>query len=258
MNSDCEHIHLSLEERVLTIRMHRPDKKNALTFAMYTAMAKAIRDGLENNDVRVIMLAGLPDCFSSGNDVMDFMQNPPNDFDTPVAHFLTALATAHKPVLAAVNGSAVGIGTTMLLHCDMVIAGTSAGFQMPFVNLALCPEGASSYLVPQLMGHQRAAELLLVGETFDTAKALELGLVNYQVDDSDTEAEARRWAAKIVAQPPESVQIAKRLMKEPHRENIEKALKGEGKLFFERLTSAETAEAITAFIEKRAPDFSRF
>ena len=245
-------------DHILRIEINRPQKKNALTIAMYAAMANAISRAEEDHDIRVIFLHGKEDCFTAGNDLQDFKDYEP---DGGVRHpnpFLAALPKVKKPMVAAVGGIAVGIGTTMLLHCDLVYAGQSAQFRMPFVNLGLCPEAASSFLLPRLIGHQQASELLLLGEAFSAARAQEIGLVNAVYPDAEVIEKAFAQARKLAEQPPASVQLTKALLKRSTSGDIADAMAKEMKHFTERLVSAECAEALSAFFERRKPDFSSF
>jgi enoyl-CoA hydratase/carnithine racemase len=245
-------------ERVLRIQLNRPAKKNALTTGMYRAFAEALRGAESDSDVRAILVHGAPDAFTAGNDLQDFLANPPQGPESPVLVFLDAVTHVDKPLVAAVNGVAVGIGTTMLLHCDLVYAGQDARFALPFVNLGLCPEAASSFLLPALVGYQRAAELLLLGEPFDAAKAHAIGLVT-EVVPNDLALEAAEQAArKLAAKPPASVRLTKQLLKAQTKAMMEAALAEELRHFRERLVSAEAKEAFSAFLEKRRPDFTRF
>jgi enoyl-CoA hydratase/carnithine racemase len=245
-------------ERVLRIQLNRPAKKNALTTGMYRAFAEALRGAASDSDVRAILVHGTPDAFTAGNDLQDFLANPPQGPESPVLVFLDAVTHVDKPLVAAVNGVAVGIGTTMLLHCDLVYAGQDAKFALPFVNLGLCPEAASSFLLPALVGYQRAAELLLLGEPFDAAKAHAIGLVT-EVVPNDLSLEAAGQAArKLAAKPPASVRLTKQLLKAQTKAMMEAALAEELRHFRERLVSAEAKEAFSAFLEKRRPDFTRF
>ena len=245
-------------DRICTIRINRPGKKNALTNAMYTALGDAVLTAAEDREVRVIVLAGHAEIFSSGNDLQDFLKHPPVGEDAPVWRFLKALINNPKPVVAAVNGIAIGVGTTMLLHCDFVIAGDNAVFQMPFVNIGVCPEAGSSMLFPQLLGHRQAAELLMLGERFDGVRAVEFGLVNRVVAADETEAVARQLALRLVAQPPNALRTAKRLMKQGQGEAIAAIMQLESDAFVSMLAGGEAREAMTAFVEKRRPDFSSF
>ena len=201
-------IQTSLQERVLTLRLNRADKKNALTQAMYAALADALKAAETNPEVRVVVFAGAPDAFTAGNDLQDFLKNPPQGEDAPVARFMRALAAFPKPVIAAVNGVAVGIGVTLLLHSDLVYVGQNARLQMPFTNIGICPEFASTYILPRLMGNVRAAELTLFGEPFTAAKALEYGLVNGRAPT----AEELNWAETFLKAPNRWTQYAQALL----------------------------------------------
>lgn len=251
------HILTETKDHILTIQMNRPEKKNALTRAMYAALAEAITRANDDNAVRVLLLTGSGDSFTSGNDIMDFIQQPPADESTPVSQFLKAIATAQKCLVAAVNGLAIGVGTTMLLHCDLVYAATSARLQLPFVNLGVVPEAGSSYILPRLMGHQRAAELLLLGEPFSAAKGQTVGIINEVVADALLFDHAWAVAQKLASKPPAALRLTKGLLKENGRFTLE-AMHNEGQHFRDRLQSAEAIEAFTAFMERRPPDFSQF
>jgi enoyl-CoA hydratase/carnithine racemase len=245
-------------EHILRIKINRPQKKNALSIAMYAAMADAIIQADEDSDIRVIFLHGTANCFTAGNDLQDFKDYQPDDEVRPANPFLVAIRRAKKPMVAAVGGVAVGVGTTMLLHFDLVYAGESAQFRLPFVSLGLCPEAASSFLLPRLIGHQLASELLLLGEPFSAAKALEIGLVNAVYPDSDFIDKAYGHAQKLAQQPPASVRLTKALLKRSISGDIADTMAEEMKYFSERLGSAECAEALSAFFERRKPDFSGF
>ena len=244
--------------RVLRIQINRPAKKNALTTSMYRDFAAALRGGAADGDVRVILVHGAPDAFTSGNDLQDFLANPPRGPESPVFAFLDAVTHVEKPLVAAVNGVAVGIGTTMLLHCDLVYAGEDARFALPFVNLGLCPEAASSFLLPAVAGYQRAAELLLLGEPFDAAKAHAVGIVTEVVPGDRVLEVAEQAARKLAAKPPAAVRATKQLLKAQFGALMEAALAEELRQFGERLVSPEAKEAFSAFLEKRKPDFARF
>lgn len=252
-----QQILITTHDAVVRIQINRPEKKNALTLTMYDAMTEALLTAEADPAVRVILFAGADTCFTAGNDLGDFLDNPPSGDDSPVFRFLKTLIAAQKPVLAAVHGVAVGIGTTMLLHCDLVWAGPSARFQLPFVNLGLTPEAASSLLLPQLMGHRRAAELLLLGETFDAETALAVGLVNGLRADSELDEYVLHKARALAAKPPTAVRLSKQLMKRWPAEAVRQAMSAEGEIFIARLHSPEAREAMTAFFERRQPDFSR-
>ncbi|WP_166264458.1 enoyl-CoA hydratase [Marinobacter caseinilyticus] len=245
--------------QLLIVRINRPTRKNALTHDMYAALGDALQAGHDDDDVRCILFTGTHDCFTAGNDLSDFAEGLPGDFQTtPVGRFLFGLANANKPVVAAVNGPAVGIGTTMLLHCDLVFAGSNTRFQMPFANLGLCPEGGSSLLLPTWLGRVRAAELLMLGGTFKAEEALGLGLINRICDPAETETMAVAACNQLAAQPPAAIRATKELLNRPNQEALKAAMLAEGELFGERLQSPEAAEAFRAFAEKRKPDFSSF
>jgi enoyl-CoA hydratase/carnithine racemase len=243
---------------VATIEIARPEKKNALTIAMYEAMAGALRAAREDAAIRAVLISGQPGIFTSGNDLEDFVQRPPQGMDTPVFHFMRALMDCDKPVVAAVTGAAIGIGTTMLLHCDFVYVSDEARLAMPFVSLGLVPEFAASLLVPQTMGLRRAAERLLLGDPFTGEQAVECGLANAVLPAAEVLPHARRIAERFNALPPGAVREAKRLMREPQRTTTLQVIETEGALFAQRLRSPEAVEAFQAFFEKRKPDFSKF
>lgn len=252
------HILTKTEARIARIEINRTDKKNALTADMYQAMAEALSAAETDPQVRAILIHGKPDCFTAGNDLKDFLDHPPHGEDSPVFRFLHAISTAAKPLVAAVGGPAVGIGTTMLLHCEFVYAAPNARFQMPFVPLGLVPEAASSLLLPMLAGYHRAAELLLLGKPFTAEQALAAGIVTEIVSESELLAHALATAASLAALPSSSLRMTKGLMKARYAESVVKAMKEEGEKFRAQLSSAEAKEAMTAFFEKRKPDFSKF
>jgi enoyl-CoA hydratase/carnithine racemase len=247
---------------VATIEIARPEKKNALTVAMYQAMADAIHAAMADNAVRALLITGQPGIFTSGNDIEDFMQRPPgagsDGAESPVFRFMRALLECDKPVVAAVTGAAIGIGTTMLLHCDFVFVSDEARLAMPFVGLGLVPEFASSLLVPQLMGFAKASERLLLGDPFTGADAVECGLANSVLPAGEVVPHARRVAERFNALPPGAVREAKRLLRGPQAEAVLKTIRTEGELFAKRLRSPEAMEAFQAFFQKRQPDFSKF
>lgn len=252
-----EHIRVTTADHLCRIRIDRPERKNAFTHEMYRAVVAAMEAAEADPSVRAIVFEGSEEIFTSGNDLQDFMQSPPTGHDAPVFRFLLALIAADKPLVAAIRGPAVGIGTTMLLHCDLVYADERAVFEMPFVKLALCPEGGSSLLLPRMMGLQRASELLLLSERFGAERARELGLVNRVFTREAFTACVEAQLGRLVSMAPQSVRLAKQLMREGLREEIRAAMEKEGTLFIERLGSAEAREAFTAFFEKRKPDFSK-
>jgi enoyl-CoA hydratase/carnithine racemase len=242
---------------VVQLCLNRPEKKNALTGAMYDALADALRRADDDRGVRALLVHASGDSFTAGNDLRDFLEHPPHDAESPVARFMAALAGARKPVVAAVHGAAVGIGTTMLLHCDLVYAAEGTRFHLPFVDLGLVPEFASSVLVPALAGYHRAAELLLLARPFDAATALDMGLVNAVVPGETLLDTATAAARAIAEKPATAVRLTKMLMKRGLGGAVETALQDEARLFVERLVSPEAREAFTAFLDKRRPDFSR-
>jgi enoyl-CoA hydratase/carnithine racemase len=247
---------------VATIEIARPEKKNALTVAMYEAMCQALNAAREDGAVRAVLITGQPGIFTSGNDIEDFLQRAPGQgsdaMDSPVFRFMRALLDCDKPVVAAVTGAAIGIGTTMLLHCDFVYVSDEARLAMPFVGLGLVPEYASSLVVPQLMGQRRAAEKLLLGDPFTPEQAVECGIANAVLPASEVVAHARRIAERFNALPPGAVREAKQLMRAPERERLLQTIRTEGEIFGRRLRSPEAMEAFQAFLQKRKPDFSKF
>jgi enoyl-CoA hydratase/carnithine racemase len=243
------------EAGVATLTFNRLDKKNSITTAMYAAMADAVQGVATDPATRVLVIQGHETIFSAGNDIADFLNNPPATADSPVFRFLRAISTCPKPVVAAVCGPAVGIGTTLLFHCDLVYAGDNAAFSMPFVNLGLCPEAASSLLVPRLMGYHRAAEALLLGEPFSAETALEVGLVNRVVPPAEASAVAQLVACKLAAKPLSSLVETKRLMKKGQASEVAATMAEEGDSFGRMLREPAAREAFGAFMEKRKPDF---
>ena len=251
-------IRTETRDRVARIEIARLDKKNALTADMYGAMADALAAAESEPAVRAILIHGARDCFTAGNDLKDFLERPAGGVASPGFRFISALPKLAKPLVAAVGGPAVGIGTTMLLHCDLVYAAPGARFQLPFVPLGLVPEAASSLLLPMIAGYQRAAELLLLGRPFSAEQALAAGIVTEIVAGDDLLEHARAAAAAVAALPPASVRLTKQLMKRQLVAPIAAQMEEEGRLFAGRLQSGEAKEAMTAFFEKRKPDFSRF
>ena len=247
-----------LERRgaVLAIGFDRPQKKNALTAAMYAAMAEAITAAESDAEVRAILFHGSPEVFTAGNDLDDFLQRPPQGDDAPVFTFLLAVARGTKPLVAAVNGPAVGLGTTLLLHCDLVYAGDNARFSMPFTSLGLVPEFGSSYLLPLVAGYQRAAGLLLLGEPFDAPAAREAGIVTRVLPAAETLGAAWAAAEKLARLPRKSVLLTRSLLRATHREAIERQLRAESAHFREMLDEPAAKEALSAFLAKRKPDFT--
>jgi enoyl-CoA hydratase/carnithine racemase len=242
---------------ILRVQLNRPARKNAMTSAMYITMADLLNGAAKDDDIHVVLWHGAGDSFCAGNDVEDFLKNPPGPGESPQARLISALIDFEKPVVAAVQGAAIGGGTTMLTHCDFVYAGESAKFQMPFINLALVPEFGSSYSIPARVGDLRAAELIQLGLPFNAARAAELGLVTRVVPDQNLLATATETAQKLAEKPAGTLQACKRLMKLPIRNQLEQAAKLENEEFSLRVRSADAKEAFTAFIEKRPPDFTK-
>jgi enoyl-CoA hydratase/carnithine racemase len=243
---------------MLSITMNRPEKKNALTAAMYQDMADAFFDAENDASVRAVLIRGEGNAFCAGNDLEDFMSTPPAGQNAPVFQFLRAISGAKKPVVAAVGGVAVGIGTTMLLHCDLVYAAPSAKFSLPFVQLGLCPEAASSLLLPRVAGYQRAAEKLLLGESFDAAEAVNLGIVTRMLPAEELDAFAFAQAKKLTALPASSLRVTKALMKGADAREVLARMEEEVGHFATMLAAPEAKEAFKAFFEKRKPDFQQF
>jgi enoyl-CoA hydratase/carnithine racemase len=244
-------------EAVARVQIARPERKNAITADMYAALAEALKAAEADTSARVILLHGQPDIFSAGNDLEDFLRRPPENTDAPVFRFMAALSGATKPVVAAVNGAAVGIGTTMLLHCDLAYCADDSRFSLPFVNLGLCPEFGSSLLLPLAAGYHRAAEKLLLGEPASAEEALEMGLVNRILAPGEVLPHAKRQCARLAALPPTALRETKRLLKAGWREATERAIGEESAAFVRLLHSAEAREAFSAFLERRPPDFSK-
>jgi enoyl-CoA hydratase/carnithine racemase len=235
---------------------NRLDKKNSITSSMYATMAEALAQAATDPAVRVVVFQGHESIFSAGNDIGDFLNQPPTTQESPVFRFLRGIATFEKPLLAAVAGPAVGIGTTMLFHCDLVYAGDNAAFSMPFVNLGLCPEAASSLLAPRMFGYHRAAEALLMGEPFFAEAAQEVGLVNRVVPPTEVNGYAQAQARKLAGKPLSSLIETKRLMKGDTQAVLQK-MDEEGQSFGRMLREPAAKEAFGAFMEKRKPDFSK-
>jgi enoyl-CoA hydratase/carnithine racemase len=239
---------------VLRVQLNRPTKRNAMTSNMYVALADIFNGAAKDEQTRVVLWHGAGDSFCAGNDVEDFLKNPPGPGESPQARLMHALLDFDKPLIAAVQGAAIGGGTTMLTHCDFVYAGESARFQMPFINLAVVPEFGSSCTIPARLGHIRAAELILLGLPFDAKRA--------RIWDCDSNCPIRcSWLRQAkphgVIKPPWRVATSKRLMKRSFREQIKAAMKAENEEFSAQVRSEDAKEALTAFLEKRAPDFTK-
>ena len=242
---------------ILRVQLNRPAKKNAMTSNMYVTLADLLNGAAKDDRTRVVLWHGAGDSFCAGNDVEDFLKNPPGPGESPQAILMKALLNLDKPLVAAVHGAAIGGGTTMLMHCDFVYAGESAKFQMPFINLGLVPEFGTTCSVPACFGYVRAAELILLGVPFEAKRAAELGLVTQVVPDQKLLATATETAQKLAEKPASALRACKRLMKQSSREQLEQAMKVENEEFTSRLHSAEAKEAMNAFLEKRPPDFTK-
>jgi enoyl-CoA hydratase/carnithine racemase len=254
----CEHIVAEAGGGVLRLEIRRPEKKNALTVPMYAALTEMLDSAERNPEIRVVLLHGQPDVFTSGNDLADFLQNPAIAPDHPAYAFVRRVSTFEKPIVAAVTGSCIGVGATMLLHCDLVYAGESAIFSLPFVNLGLCPEAGASLLLPLAAGQARAAEILMIGEPFGARRAAECGIVSAVLPDAEVVAHATAQARKLAAKPPAALRLTKQLMRRGVRNEVAETIDEEIGHFQRRLESLEAKEAFSAFLEKRKPDFSKF
>src|SRR5216684_512943 len=242
---------------ILRVELNRPSRKNAMTSGMYVHLADVFNDAARDASIRVVLWHGAGDSFCAGNDIEDFLENPPGPGESPQARLMNALIDFDKPLIAAVHGAAIGGGTTMLTHCDFVYAGGSAKFQMPFINLAVVPEFGSSCSVPARIGHIRAAELILLGLPFDAKRAADLGFVTQVVPDQTLLATATEAARELATKPAGALQASKRLMKRPFREQIRAALKAENEEFSAQVRSEDAKEALSAFLQKRLPDFTK-
>lgn len=251
-------ISVKTEAGITTLTFDRPAKRNALTRAMYEAAHAALEAARADASVRAIILTGRGDIFTAGNDLKDFLAPGAELASNPVFKFLRSLIDCEKPLIAAVNGSAIGVGVTLLLHCDLVYVAEKAHLQMPFTQLAVVPEAASSFLLPNIMGHQRASELLLFGERFTAEKAVQYGIANRAMPAWAVLGYATERAHALAKLPPQSVRLTKKLLKDAQAGGRERAFEAEIELFAQRLESPELAEAVGAFFEKRTPDFSRF
>jgi len=252
-----DHVRIERGGGVLAITLNRPDRRNAITIEMYGALADATAGAWEDGQTRVITIRGEGQDFAAGNDLADFLDAAPRGEDIPVWRLLRALAECEIPIIAAVHGNCVGIGTTMLLHCDLVIAAENARFSMPFVDLGLVPEAASSMLFPRLAGRRHAARYLLLGETFGADEALAIGLASHVVPGAALNDTLRDMVERLLAKPPEALRLTQSLLRHGTRDEILERMKIEGTTFTERLDSPEVKEAIGAFFEKRKPNFSR-
>ena len=251
--SAAAHVTRQRDGAVLRIGFDRPERRNAITVAMYLAVAEALTEAAADPGIKVVLLHGRPEVFSAGNDLGDFLANPPSGRDTPTYRFLTTLSTFPKPLLAAVSGHAIGIGTTMLMHCELVCAAEDATFALPFVKLGICPEAGSTVLLPALAGYARAAELLLFGEPFDARKAEAVGLVNHVLPAAEVLEFASGRARALAQLPLSSLLETKRLMRAPLAPQVARAIEDESATFMRMLKEPAAREAMAAFLEKRAP-----
>ena len=251
-------IHTEVTGGVQRIEMRRPEKRNALTHAMYAALAEGFKQAIADDAVRVILVTGAPNAFCSGNDIADFLAHPPSDENAPVFQFLRSLIGCEKPVVAGVAGMAVGIGTTMLLHCDYVVAGEGAEFSVPFVNIGLCPEAGSSVMLPLAIGHKRAAEMLMFGERASAATALDWGIVNAVVPNDALASAVEKKARTLAAKPPAALRATKMLLRRGLVPLAIEAMGLEARQFASLLHSQAARECLSAFMEKRAPDPAKF
>ena len=247
----------ALDDGVFSLGFNRPEKKNALTQAMYADSARALRQAEQDPAVRVILLHGHPQVFTAGNDLEDFLREPPRDLNSPTFDFMRALVEGSKPVVAAVNGPAVGIGTTLLLHCDLVYLGDDARLRMPFTSLGLCAEFGSSLLVPRLAGHARAAAKLLLADPITPAEALEFGMATAVLPAAEVLAQAQAQCRRLANAPQQAVRETRRLMRKADQAAVLAAIEEEARVFMRLLGTPEAREAFTAFFEKRQPDFRR-
>jgi enoyl-CoA hydratase/carnithine racemase len=257
VETSAQEVCVTRTDHVLHIRLNRPDKRNALSRSMYEAMADAVALAEMDEAIRVVLFSGAGEAFCAGNDLHDFLAHPPEGTEGPAFRFLRTICSATKVQVGAVHGNAVGVGTTLLLHCDLIIAGQSARFSLPFVKMGLIPEAASTLLLPRAIGYCRAAELLLLGETVDATTALQWGLVNRVVEDPMLMEVAQEFATRVGIQPPATLRITKTLLRDD-RAGIAQRLEQEGRIFAAQLKSPEAKETVTAVLEKRPPDFSRF
>ena len=249
---------VEIEQRVMTLTLNRPDKQNALNLALYDGMSAALHQAAEDPQIRAVCIRGEGKSFCSGNDIGDFLNTGRAGLERSVVPFLHTLAAFTKPLVASVQGNAVGIGTTLLLHCDLVYADSSARFKLPFVDLGLVPEAGSSLLLPQLVGDRKAAELLMLCDGFGPQQAVEMGLINAELEAGELYSFALSQAQKLAAKPPAALAQAKALIRQRNAEALRQTIDTEAQAFARQLTSPEAMEALTAFKERRQPDFSKF
>jgi len=244
-------IAISRDQGVLALGLNRPQKLNAITREMYATLAREINGANGDDEIGSVLIYGEGDDFTSGNDLNDFLEHPPTGDESPVWHFLTAIRDFSKPLVAAISGRAVGVGVTMLFHCDYVIAGRNSKLSMPFVNLGLVPEAGSSYLLPLIAGHQRAAEMFMLGEVFSAQRGYEAGFINEVVDEEEVAVRAGERAKHLADQPRTAIRETKRLLRHDHKEQLTAVMAEEAKLFTAALASDEAREAFMKFLMKR-------
>jgi enoyl-CoA hydratase/carnithine racemase len=249
-----EHVEVGRDGEVLSIVLNRPERRNAITVAMYAALADAVRSAADDPKVRLITIRGEGADFTAGNDLMDFLQEARPDAieELPVGRFLLALADNEVPLVAAVQGNAIGIGTTLLLHCDLVLAEAEARFKMPFVELGLVPEAASSLILPRLSGRRAAARMLLLGESFGAKEAEQWGIVSHIVPAGGLDDALAKVVATLLSRPPEALRLTQRLLRSADRAEVGERIGVEGGHFGERLRSDEIKQAIAAFFAARS------
>ena len=253
---NTKNILISITDKVMTLEISRPDKKNALTGAMYQEMAEALSSADINNEISAVLIKGQVDLFTSGNDVKDFLNRDPNK-EPEAIKFLKTISNFKKPIVAAVGGDAIGIGTTLLMHCDIVLAANTARFQLPFVKLGLCPEAASSLLLPQLAGSRIASELLLLGDFFDTQKAIQAGIVNFACNETELFSKAEEVSRKLASQPYDALITTKTLLKKSQTDDVQRVMADELKEFSRLLMTEASREIFSAFLEKRAINLTK-
>lgn len=246
-----EDIAISKDQGVLALGLNRPSKLNAITREMYSILAREINNANSDDEIGAVLIYGEGADFTSGNDLNDFLEHPPTGSDSPVWHFLTAIREFTKPMVAAITGRSVGIGITMLFHCDYVIVGKSSKLSMPFVNLGLVPEAGASYLLPLIAGHHRAAEMFMLGEVFTAQRGYEAGFINEVVDDEDVAVRAGERAKQLADQPRNAIRETKRLLREAHQKHLVAVMEEEARLFTAALQSDESREAFMNFLMKR-------
>lgn len=244
-------ISISREQGVLALGLNRPGKLNAITRDMYATLAREINDANADEEIGSVLIYGEGEDFTSGNDVNDFLEHPPTGDDSPVWHFLTALRDFSKPLVAAISGRAVGVGVTMLFHCDYVIAAKNSKLSMPFVNLGLVPEAGSSYLLPLIAGHHRAAEMFMLGEVFTAQRGYEAGFINEVVEEEEVAVRAGERAKHLADQPRTAIRETKRLLREAHQQQLTAVMAEEARLFTAALGSDETRQAFMNFLMRK-------